>query len=309
MEEKWLPHAATRVRPTTHERYVSLMRRHVLPRIGRVQLSKLRPMHVQAVVDGMVADGLAPRTTIQAYRVLSSALRQGVRWQMLVTNPAAAVVPPRAERPMLVTPEASDVRRLLDARDGQLRIALVLAATSGMRRGEVAAAKWSALDGSSIRVTESLQRAGGELRTMHPKTDNSRRSIVLPAVTLSALRQWRKEQNERRLYCGVDWNDEGYIIDRGDGRPCDPAWLSHAFQRLCKQVGVEGVRWHDLRHGFATELLRADVHPKVVSEALGHSSTAFTMDTYSHVLPSMGDRVADAMEVAFGTGSKTGSKP
>jgi integrase len=92
-----------------------------------------------------------------------------------------------------------------------------------MRRGEVAAATWSALDGSTISVSRSLQRVGGELRTMHPKTDRSRRTIVLPPVTIAVLRQWRKDQAERRLFIGAAWNDGDYIIDRGDGRPCDPS--------------------------------------------------------------------------------------
>ncbi len=87
----WLPHAATRVRATTHERYASLFRRHIEPRIGRVRLAKLRPLHIQSALDGMLAEGLSPSTVAHAYRVLSMALRQGVKWQVLGVNPAAAV--------------------------------------------------------------------------------------------------------------------------------------------------------------------------------------------------------------------------
>ena len=108
-----------------------------------------------------------------------------------------------------------------------------------------------------------------------------------------------EDQAERRLLLGEAWHDAGVVVDRGDGRPLDPAELSHGFARLCARNGFEGVRLHDLRHAFATELLVAGVHPKVVSDALGHASTAFTMDVYSHVLPAMGEQVAQAMQQAL----------
>lgn len=300
LEDRWLPHAATRVRPGTHERYCSLMRVHVEPRIGRTQLAKLRPMHVQSVLDGMLSEGLSPRTVLHSYRVLSSALRQGVRWQVLATNPANAVSPPRPERPELVVPAASEVRRLIEAADGPLRMAVLLSATTGMRRGEVLGLRWSQVEGSTVRVTTSLQRAGGDLAFVSPKTDRSRRVISLPPVAIEALKRWRAEQVERRLFLGAAWTDEDVVVDRGDGRPMDPAEFSRAFATLVKREGLPGVRLHDLRHAFATSLLVTGVHPKVVSEALGHASTTFTMDTYQHLLPSMGEQVAIAMQAALG---------
>jgi integrase len=163
LEERWLPHAATRVRPSTHERYCSLMRGHVEPRIGRVRMAKLRPVHVQAVLDGMIADRFAPRTAEQAYRVLSAALRQGVRWRVLATNPALAVSPPRPDRPELVVPDAAAVRGILEGAEGPLHVALLLAASTGMRRGEVLGLRWAAIDGTKVHVNSSLQRVRGSL--------------------------------------------------------------------------------------------------------------------------------------------------
>jgi integrase len=300
LEDRWLPHASTRVRPTTHERYSSLLRRHVEPRIGRIRLAKLRPVHIQSTLDGMLADGLSPTTVLHAYRVLSSALRQGVRWQVLATNPATAISPPRPDRPVLAIPEAASVRVLIDAAEGPLRLAVLLAATTGMRRSEVLGLRWSAVEESKVRVTTSLQRISGSLLFVGPKTDRGRRTISLPPMTIDALKRWRREQAERRLFLGEAWHDTGVVVDRGDGRPLDPAEFSHAFGRLCERVCLGGVRLHDLRHAFATSLLVAGVHPKVVSEALGHASTAFTMDVYSHVLPTMGEQVAAAIESALG---------
>jgi integrase len=242
--------------------------------------------------------------------VLSAALRQAVKWQAMAVNPALAVSPPRPDRPELMVPDAAAVRQILEAAEGPLRMALLLAASTGMRRGEVLGLRWAALDGTRLHVNSSLQRVSGELVFVAPKTDRSRRTIALPPITVEALRRWRKDQAERRLLLGEAWHDAGVVVDRGDGRPLDPAELSHGFARLCARNGLEGVRLHDLRHAFATQLLVAGVHPKVVSDALGHASTAFTMDVYSHLLPSIGEQVADAMQAALAaTGSKSGSKP
>jgi integrase len=217
----------------------------------------------------------------------------------MAVNPALAVSPPRPDRPELIVPNAAAVRQILEAAEGPLRTALLLAASTGMRRGEVLGLRWAALDGTRLHVNASLQRVSGELVFVAPKTDRSRRTIALPPITVEALRRWRKDQAERRLLLGEAWHDAGVVVDRGDGRPLDPAELSHGFACLCARNGLGGVRLHDLRHAFATQLLVGGVHPKVVSDALGHASTAFTMDVYSHVLPSMGEQVAEAMQEAL----------
>ncbi len=300
---RYLEHAATRVRALTLQRYRELMRRHVLPRIGGVPLAKLQPAHIQAVLDRMGADGLAPRTTLQAYRVLSAALRQAVRWQVIAVNPAAAVSPPRPERPRLTIPDAEAVARLFkEASGGTCYIPLVLAASTGMRRGEILGLRWSAvdLDAGLVRVVSTLQRIDGRLELVEPKTDRSRRSVALPAFGVEVLRVHRKEQAERRLLAGPAWQDFDLVIDRGDGQPMDPGHLSHAFGRIARRVGLPGIRFHDLRHGYATTLLAAGVHPKIVSEAPGHASVGFTMDVYSHVLPTMQEQAARAIQVALG---------
>jgi integrase len=123
--------------------------------------------------------------------------------------------------------------------------------------------------------------------------------VTLPPFAVEALRRHRKDQAERRLLPGKAWQGD-YFFDRGDGRPWEPGELSHAFMRAAKRAGVPGTRLHDLSHGFATTLLASGVHPKVASEALGHSTTAITLDVYSHVLPSMGD--------VCGPGSRSGAR-
>ena len=183
---------------------------------------------------------------------------------------------------------------------------ILLAATTGMRRGEVPGLHWSEirLDAGVLRVTTTLQKVRGkDASFVTPKTDRSRRTISLPKFVVERLRHHRKDQMKRRLLLGEAWHDCDLVCDRGDGEHLDPDGFSHGFDRFATSAGLRSVRLHDLRHAHAATLLVVGVHPKVVSEALGHASVAFTMDTYQHVLPTMGEQVAAAIETALGTSS------
>jgi integrase len=125
--------------------------------------------------------------------------------------------------------------------------------------------------------------------------------VGIPPATVALLRRHRKEQAERRLFLGLAWADLDLVIERGDGEPFPPDSLSRDWYRLVRRIGLPGLRFHDLRHAYATALLTAGVHPKVASEALGHSSVAFTMDTYQHLLPSMQEAAAQAIEGVLGS--------
>jgi integrase len=286
---RWLPHVRSRVTASTWRRYEELVRLHLIPRCGRVRLDKLRPHHLQATLDGMLADGAAPASVVKVHRVASQALRHAVRWQLMAVSPAVGVSPPRAARGRLRIPDSSETKRILEAAEGPCRIALRIAATTGMRRGEVLALRWSDLD---------LDAA--VLRIRQGKTPRARRTISLPLSTVSALKRHRIEQAERRLLCGEAWQDADLVVDRGDGAAVHPDVMTRAFEKAAQAAKLDGIRLHDLRHAFASTLLAAGVNVKVVSEALGHASTAFTMDVYAHVLPTMGEQVATAIEDALG---------
>jgi integrase len=125
-----------------------------------------------------------------------------------------------------------------------------------------------------------------------PKSARGLRSVALDPGTVRALRQWRKQQLEERMAWGAAWSDTGRVFTREDGSDLHPTRISETFDRLVKQSGLPRVRLHDLRHGHATLALAAGVHPKVVQERLGHSSVAFTLDRYSHVVPAMQENAA-----------------
>jgi integrase len=290
LTDLWLPHMRTRVRAETWTRYEGLVRLQVVPLIGKVTLAALRPHHLQGVLDEMLTGGAAPASVAKCHRVMASACAQAVRWQLLAVSPAAGVSPPRVERSSLRIPDAAEMRTLIAAAASTpYGMPVLLAATTGARRSEILALTWREVDLST-----------GTVSVLHGKTATARRTIHLPATTVAALRAHRKEQNERRLLYGAAWQDLDLVVDRCDGGAMHRDSLSHAFATIAESVGIGDVRLHDLRHGFATALLRAGVNVKVVSEALGHSRTAFTLDVYAHVLPGMGETVAAAIETALG---------
>ena len=306
LTETWMPHAATRVRPTTLAVRATLAG----PRDPEDRPCEALEPATVARADSPRRDGgrgRRPRVRPALPPRLVVCDRQAVRWQLVTVNPCDAIRPPRPERSRLHVPTPDQVRAVLAASTGTVHeIPLLLAATTGMRRGEVLGLRWSAvdIDASVVGVVATLQKPrGAEASFVAPKTDRSRRTISLPGFVDERLRRHRKEQTERRLLIGEGWIDLDLVCDRGDGQHLDPDGFSHAFERFVDRSGLPRMRLHDLRHAHATTLLVAGVHPKVVSEALGHSSVAFTMDTYQHVLPTMGEQVAAAIETALGGGA------
>lgn len=222
----------------------------------------------------------------------------------LKTNPSDGVTPPKAEAPKLITPTPAQIGELLRCAEESFRAPLTLLAATGARRGEIAALKWSDLDLDGehpfLRIVGTLQRVDGRLVVLAPKTERARRTVPLPASVVPMLRRVRTEQAERRLLCGPAWSDEGYVFDGGNGQPLDPDALTHAFERARSRAGIEGVRLHDLRHGWATTAMGNGTNPRVISDVLGHANVAFTMMVYSHPNAEASRAAMAAVEVALG---------
>jgi len=289
---KWLE-ASVRpsVRVRTAEGYESIVRVRVVPRLGRIQLTRLTPLDLQGLYAALEAGGLSRRSVQHTHRCLHRAFDQAVRWGMLNRNPCDGTTPPQAARTEMRVLSQDQVDILIDStRDHPAHALYVLAVTTGMRAGELMGLKWGDVDlaGSALFVRRALQRqnAGG-LVFVEPKTGRSRRRIVLSRVAIAALRLHRKAQLERRLFHGEDWQDLDLVFCGADGRPADPSWQRQVFYTVMKTAGLPAMRFHDLRHTAATLLLSKGVHPKVVSEMLGHATITLTLDTYSHLLPAM----------------------
>jgi integrase len=246
---------------------------------------------------------LAGGTVLNLHLVLNQALGQAVRWQLLSANPASGVQPPRPKRSQRIAVDPELAQRLLDSTAGttyELPCALALA--SGMRRGEILALRWSDLspDYKSLQVVRTLQPSQQGLVYEEPKTARSRRSVLLPEFVHPYLERQRTAQAVRRDSV-EEWREEGLVIDRGDGAAFNPDTLSTGWARHLRLNHLPRVRFHDLRHAHATLLFLQGVHPKIVSERLGHASIGITLDTYSHVLPSLQSQAAEAFDQLFTT--------
>jgi integrase len=300
----WFAHMAAtdRPRPRVRQGYERLIRARVLPMVGRMETRKVRPAHVQAIVDAY-ADGRAPRTVAHLRAATSSMFQFALRGGLVTVNPVRATQTPTPQKPDLVTPSGAQLRELIEAaRNTTWEIPVLIAATTAARRAETLGLKWAHvnLDRGRIRIVETLQRIGGELTFAAPKTDRAVREIPLPAFAVERLKRYRTEQAQRRLAAGAAWTDLDLVCERGDGAPCDLDSFTHGFARIAKAAGMDGVRLHDCRHAVATALAKAGTPPYVTSKVLGHSSVHFTANTYTHADDESVDRALAGLEEAFG---------
>jgi integrase len=306
----WLAeYAKLNVSPKTYERYMDIISKNILPALGEYHLSKLRPLHIQSFYTDALTQGrkdgrggLSAQTVLHFHRVLRKALQQAVKWQLLARNPTEAVEAPRPQRKEMHAVDETGTARLLHAVEGmRLYMPVLLAVMTGMRRGEILALRWqdTDLEKGKIAVRRSLEQTRDGLRFKQPKTGKGMRSIALPGIAVQTLRRHKIAQAQERLRLGPAYEDNDLVCPRLDGGPWAPDSLSTAFAGLIRRSDLPRVRFHDLRHSHATQLLRHGIHPKVVSERLGHSKVGITLDTYSHVLPGMQEEAASKVDAAL----------
>ncbi len=290
------------VRPSTHQSYAGHVRLYLIPALGKHPLAKLAPQHVQTMLNEQLTRDLSPRTVQYTRAVLRRALGQALKWGLVARNVATLVDPPRSRlypvRPL--TPDQA--RRLLDAVKGDRLEALYSVAVSlGLRQGEALGLRWDDvdLDAKTLTVRHAMQRVDGKPTFVEPKTNRSRRTISMPASVVTALRGHKVRQLEERLLAGSRWQDWSLVFCSTIGTPLDGSNVTHRFQKHLERAGLPHQRFHDLRHCCASLLLTQDVHPRVVMEILGHSQISLTMNTYSHVVPSLGREAAELMDRIF----------
>ncbi len=257
---------------------------------------------------------LSPRTVQITLFVLRKALSQAVKWDLAVRNVAQLVETPRAEQKEIKPLSLEQVQKLLKTMAGARLEALFMAGLAlGMRRGEMLGLRWDDInfEDRTIRITQALQRSGGKLAEgegnrskLHfvpPKSFRGIRTIAMPDCVASVLRGHRARQAEDRLRAGAAWQDFGLVFTTQKGTPIEPRRLDSEFKRLLEKAELpNSIRLHDSRHFAASLLLAQGVHPRTVMEILGHSEIGLTMNTYSHVVPSLVREAADKIDVVFG---------
>jgi integrase len=291
------------VRPRSYESFEIIVRLHIKPELGRVRIEQLTLKQVEALLARKRDSGLASQTLIHIRSVLKIALKDAIRLELVTRNVAALSIAPTLSRAPIHPLDDAQARRFLDAAKGTRFEALyVLALNTGMRRGEILGVRWTDidLDKGTLRVTQQLQRIGGKLAFVEPKSEKSRRTLDLPPGVVAALRAHRTRQLEERLQAGPKWRDHGLVFCTRIGTPFEPRNLERTFLDILTTAEVPRIRFHDLRHTCATLLLMKAVQPITVSRQLGHSSIVITMNLYGHVLPSMRREAANVMQSILG---------
>ena len=285
-------------RTTTLRRYQQIVDGHLVPVLGKVRLDHLAPRDVQRLLSER-RESVSAATLVKIHGVLRVALADAERMELVPRNVARAVRPPsltREERRALTVSEAQRFLKVLTGH--RLEAVFVVALTMGLRRGEVLGLKWDDIDvdGRTLWVRRAVQRVGGELRFVEPKTHRSRRSLPIPSSAVAVLERHRARQAVDRLSVGEVWRDYGLVFTTSIGTPLEPRNVNRAFDQLREAAGLSWLRLHDLRHACATFLLAEGIEPRTVMEVLGHSTIRLTMDTYGHALPERMHAAADALD-------------
>jgi integrase len=260
--DRWLKHIEPNVSPRTHERYQQIATKNIAPLLGAKTLSKLQPIDISEAYSKALRSGrrdgqggLSPRTVHHMHRVLYSALKQAERWKLIVRNPAALLEKrdrPKIEKKPVATIDAPTTARVFDAaRESRLFIPLILGSLCGLRRGEITAIRWKAinLDAGQLAVVASTEQCDtGPVREKEAKSGKSR-TIAIPAMAVVELRRWKLAQAEEMLKLGTKVDDSWRVVTQADGTSPQPRTLTRAVSKFLKQWGVT---LHKLRHSHAS---------------------------------------------------------
>ena len=290
--EEWLASQSQYLAANTHERYSSLVRLHVIPIIGTMRLSKIRPEHIRRVYDVARGKGLSGTTCLHIHRVLHTALNYAVKVERIIQeNPVQLIKAPRASEHEMTPMNPDQIQSLIESAKGtRLEGPVALAAVTGLRRGELLALRWANVDleQHTLFVAESLEqtRACG-VRVKGPKSRSSRRRVPLSpeAVELLCVHKTMQEEARKQALYYVD-ND--LVFCNPDGTPWPPDTFTVQFRELANLVGLKGFRFHDVRHAFATLNLANGTPIKEVQLLMGHSTASTTLSVYARAVEGLG---------------------
>ncbi|MDA8205093.1 MAG: site-specific integrase [Thermaerobacter sp.] len=297
---RWLMDVAeARVRASTFRRY-RVVGRHVIDNLGHTPLAQLQPRDLQGLYTHLQKEGQSARSVIFAHFIIRKALADAVAWGLLAMNPADRAVPPRLSAREIVPPTIEQAQAFLRVAESERLYALwAFLALSGVRKGEALALQWGDINWKARTVTIQRTMVGeaGTRSTNPPKTKRGRRVISLSPYLVDILRQHQQRQQDERLAAGSRWEEGNWVFTTRSGKWLSPRNVHRRFKQLLSAANLPGTtRIHDLRHAMATFWLTNGVPVKVVSERLGHSSIAITLQVYGHVLPHMQAQAARVMD-------------
>ena len=310
--ERWLKdYAWPNLAPRTAEGYETIVRRHLIPHLGNISITQLKPEHLQKYYSAMLSSGrcgsscgLSAQTVRHHHTALHKALQTAVEWGLLSRNIADAISAPRAERPEMQTWGEEEVTRFLEAAKPTPYYAIFYTALfTGMRRSELLALRWQDVNFmlSQVYVSRSLhQLRDGKFIFRSPKTAKGRRMVALPPSAILVLSaHYEKQKLERALLGGKPLTADDLVFSTLEGKPLRPNTVTRAWTIIAARAGLRVIRLHDARHTHASLMLKQGIHPKIVQERLGHSTIAITLDTYSHVSPGLQEAAAKRFDEVF----------
>ena len=305
----WLAEVRPKLASRSVETYHQMIEGYLTPAFGHLRLDKLTPAHIQQVYGAWDAGGrrdgrpggLSPALRRYLHTVFHVALARAVELQLLTRNPTDVFRRhlPKTETREIAVLDTEQTNALLAAA-GELWAPIMMAVATGMRRGEVCGLRWRNVDFErrTITVVETLEQMQGSVRTKRPKGEKTR-VITLPSFAAEELKKYKRQQAEALLLVGIRQTGETFVCTKADGSMLNPWSLTQSFLKLARSLGFGGIHFHSLRHGHATQLLRAGVHPRVAQERLGHANVSMTLQVYSHVTTSMQQDAADKIDETF----------
>ena len=276
-----------------------MVNKYIEPYLGKYKLSQLTPALIQEFYAKLLETGISSRTIRYAHTLLKNALEQAIEWDMLNKNPANKVTLPRQQKQEMKVLSPIEVEKFINALTyNKWKALFSLLLVSGMRPSEALGLKWEDVnfDNNRITICRNLTRLQHGWSLEEPKTRQSRRTIPIPAGTMSDLKEHQENQLEQ-IKKAKTYNNQNFVFASGDGEPLNERNLvKRHFKPILEKEGFPDIRLYDLRHTCATLLLSQGVNPKIVSERLGHASTTLTMDIYSHVLPDMQKEASEKLQ-------------
>jgi integrase len=290
----------------TIDRYEGIINKHIKPALGRIELTKLSPGHVQDFETQLLHNGMEPKGVGLAHGILNGAMKHALRLELITRNPVALVSPPTVPKSEAYIPEVKEVQALLELAEEKkhpLWVCIHVIAYTGMRRGEALALEWKHidLDKMQILVAQSVVHAKAGILLVSPKTESGQRVVDLDHRTVKILHRYRDQQRALAAKLGISPPEK--LFPRADQVSwTHPNNIRYAVRTLAEQAGCPGVTLRSLRHFHATVTLQARENPVVVSKRIGHSSPKITMEVYAHCLPGWQKETAevfsDVMEPA-----------
>lgn len=300
----WLENKKMTIKESTYKTYYYILKKHIIPEFENVPLSNLKSLNIQKFHTKLLNEkGLSNNTVRKIHFILGNALNLAVNFDMVIKNAAKPVNPPKETKAQTEVWDVNEVLRFIEvAKESHLYMVYLIAINTGMRQGEILGLSWDGVnfDEGVLYVKQTLS-IDGQTINKTTKTAAGMRTIALPNELITELKRHKLEQIKHRLQMGSLYKDMNLVNPTNVGTPVIASNLRRNFNIFIKKANVKKIRFHDLRHTHATLLLKQGVHPKIVSERLGHTDTRMTLDRYSHLLPNMQKETAQKFsELLYG---------